>query len=354
MKNRFPTSWRLLIGVAALGLLLAACGDADGDDPDGGEPAGDEVDDQAADDDAAAAENGELELTEITVGTLPISDLMQFYVADSQGFFEDEGLTVEQQNMSSGAAVAAGIESGALDVGWSNSVSIFQAHAQGLEFQYIAGGLFQGPDHWTQAITVAAGSDIAEPGDLEGRSVALNGLGNINELVMRAYLDDQGMDPDGVNFVEMPFPDMASALESGQVDAALPTEPFVTGPTNAGAVEILEPEPFSVLGSEPFVAGWFARTAWAEDNPNTADAFFRAVQTATEYLEDNPEIRLEMIAEYTQIDPELAEQIGFGINVAELTPEDLQEQVDMSEQYGLISSAFDADEILAPTAAGGQ
>jgi ABC-type nitrate/sulfonate/bicarbonate transport system substrate-binding protein len=56
----------------------------------------------------------------------------QLYVADAKGFFREESLKVEIRNLEAGAAIIPALQSGSLDVGWSNSISILQARARGL------------------------------------------------------------------------------------------------------------------------------------------------------------------------------------------------------------------------------
>src|SRR4051812_26120272 len=49
--------------------------------------------------------SGPPEIHKVTVGALPITDLKQLFVADAEGFFRQEGLTVEIKNFDGGAEV---------------------------------------------------------------------------------------------------------------------------------------------------------------------------------------------------------------------------------------------------------
>jgi NitT/TauT family transport system substrate-binding protein len=293
-----------------------------------------------------AGASGEPEIHELKVGALPITDLKQLYVADAQGFFREEGLEVEIQNFEGGAAIIPAVESGAVDLGWSNSISILQARARGLEVRFFAGGVYQGPGHWISAIMVPESSPIRRPEQLRGRTVALNTLANINELVMRAYLDRAGVASDDTEFLEIPFPDQPASLEAGRVDAAVPTEPFVTVANQKGA-RVLDARPFAAIGPEPFVAAFFASDDWLRENPNTAAAFRRAVIKATHYWNDHPEQRAEIITDYTEVPPELAQQISFGEPRTKVREQDVQAQIELSHKYELLPRTFDASAVLA-------
>src|SRR5690606_41642285 len=69
-------------------------------------------------------------------------------------------------------------------------------------------------------------SDL-RPADLAGRTVAVNALNNIGGLLISGALRKLGVDTTAIKFMEIGFPDANAALESGRVDAAYQTEPFL-------------------------------------------------------------------------------------------------------------------------------
>jgi NitT/TauT family transport system substrate-binding protein len=293
-----------------------------------------------------ADRTGEPEVRKLRVGALPITDLKQLYVADAKGFFRQEGLEVEIQNFEGGATIIPAVQSGSVDLGWSNSISILQARARGLDVRFFAGGLYQGPGHWTSAIMVGGASPIGTAEQLQGRTLALNTLGNINELVVRAYLDREGLAPGAYELLEVPFPDQPAALEAGRVDAAVPTEPFVTLAEEGGS-RVIESRPFRAIGSHPFVAAFFTTDRWLRENPNAAAAFRRAVNKATVYWNDHPDERSEIISRYTQVPAAAAEKIALGEPRTEISPAELQRQIELCHKYGLIPKTFDPADVLA-------
>ena len=55
--------------------------------------------------------------------------------------------------------------------------------------------------------------------DLAGKTIAVNALKGVGEIVIRAALSKLGVDRNSVKLVAMPFPAMRAALNNGQVDA---------------------------------------------------------------------------------------------------------------------------------------
>ena len=75
---------------------------------------------------------------------------------------------------------------------------------------------------------------VTDAKQLEGKTVSVNTLKNLPEVAVRNALEQAGVDPSTVKFVEIPFPDVPAALESKRVDAAFAVEPFVGASAGAG------------------------------------------------------------------------------------------------------------------------
>jgi|GEM_PF-6036519 ABC-type nitrate/sulfonate/bicarbonate transport system substrate-binding protein len=60
------------------------------------------------------------------------------YFALDQGFFKAAGLDVTLETGANGPAVAAGVVSGAIDIGLSNVITLAQARARGVNFVLVA------------------------------------------------------------------------------------------------------------------------------------------------------------------------------------------------------------------------
>jgi NitT/TauT family transport system substrate-binding protein len=311
--------------IVALVTTLTACG--------GGDPSSPSA--------TAPADAGEPEQAELTVGVLPLADLAPFYLAIQEGLFEEQGLTVEADVASGGAAQIAAAVAGDIDVVFSNYVSVLQAAEEGLPLRIVRENNRSGP----QGIYVPAGSDITDPADLAGARIAINSLGNIQELTARAVLESHGVDLGSLTFVELPPPDMPAALSEGNVDAAWLVEPFLTQAEQNGiATRVVSA--FEGPTENLPVAGWAATAQFVQENPNTVAAFVRALDEAMSLAVEQPETVTEVIPTYTNISPEVA---------AQLSPPGLSEISDLSDfgtladlmvEYGLMDEGLDMDEVV--------
>ncbi len=283
----------------------------------------------------------------VTVGYIPIGDCLQLYVAKDMGFFEHEGLTVEQKAMKGGAVIAPAVESGEADVGWSNAISIIIAHSKGFDFGFITSGAISiEGGHRVHSLLAGKDSGIAGVAGLKGKTVAVNTLGNINELSMVALLDAHGLKPEDVKLVEVPFPAMETALTKGGVDAVLAVEPFVTLILSHGAADMLVQSVHASYGKKFMIGSWFAKKSWVKGNPETAAAFARAINKASDFVNAHPDMVPEILVNNTKLTAGLVEKITMPAFDSQFDPQDLQQMINLAAQYRFIPEAFPAADVI--------
>jgi len=315
--------------LAALALVMAACGDDDasGSSQDGGTGP---------------------ETEQLKVGLLKIGDVLPFWVAEREGFFQDVGFdSVVATEMAGGAAIQPAVQSGQLDLGWSNQVSMILAHTQGFDFKFFAGGVFLTPETMrNQSILVKKDSPIRSAQDLVGKTIGMNTLGNLNELAARAWLDREGVDHTKVKMVELGTPLTVPPLVQGRVDASTANEPAITTALAKGDVRILADDPFASFGEEPFLAGWMSTGKWLDEHPRAAKAFAEAMQKAIDWIKANPDEANAILTEKTGIPAAVVGKMVKSVDKPDIRPEDLEPYIEASKKYGLTKETFDASELL--------
>jgi NitT/TauT family transport system substrate-binding protein len=203
----------------------------------------------------------------LRIGLIPAEISAEIFYGIDEGFFSRNGLTVDFQAFTNGNSIAAGLASGALDIGLSDVVSILSAHARGLPFGYIAPGLLHGERAPTYGIIVAGDSPIHEAKDFNGKTFGVNGLKNIVQIAVEAWIDNNGGDSMSVRFVEMPIPVMAAAVARGEVQAAGPNEPALTLAEQGGARVILMDK--NAIAPVYMLSGWVTTSDWATAHPRS-------------------------------------------------------------------------------------
>jgi NitT/TauT family transport system substrate-binding protein len=279
--------------------------------------------------------------TKIRLGLLPFSEALAAVIADRQGFFKSEGLDVEVTKFASGAAAVPVLQSGRLDIVFSNTVSTLQAIEQGLDAVVLAPGAVvrSSPPDTTTALIVRKGS-LKSLKDLEGKRVAVNVINSTAWLHMVAALAKHGVDRTKVRFTEVPFPQMNDPLLNEQVDAVGQVEPFRSALMATDKVEIVS---WTYVETAPNsdITQYIALTPWVEKNRETAVKFTRAVNKGAQFAQSNEAATREINVAYTGLNPALKDkvllpQLGTAVNVAGMT-----RTMELMQQYGMLKAPID-------------
>lgn len=247
----------------------------------------------------------------VTVGALPILDVAPLHLGIQEGLFEDEGLDITVENAQGGAAIVPAVLQGDTPIGFSNVTSLLIARSKGLPVQIIAPASASTGEIGNDfaAVVVNDDSDIQEPADLAGKTVAINTLNNISDTVIRETVRKDGGDEDAIDFVEMAFPDMPAALDAGNVDAVFVVEPFLTITEKAGARAVAWPYADAVDDLE--VAVFFTSEQTAQQNPELIEKFTRAMVASQELASSDEEKLRAIPTVYTEIDESLLPDLTF-------------------------------------------
>ncbi|MGM7669931.1 ABC transporter substrate-binding protein [Microbacterium sp. A93] len=341
-STRITGRTRWLAPLLAAPLLLSSCGGGGTSGPQDGAPAED---------------TGSTESTTGTTGTTAVrvadtagmpSAFLQYGV--NEGFFETEGLDVTVDVSIGGAAAVPAVVNGETQFAGSNTVSAILAASKGLPITIVAAGTrtVADPAEDFARIVASSSSGIEDVSDLEGATIAVNTLENINDVVIMTLMEDAGADRTQVKFAEMGFSDMLPAVANGQVDGALLIEPFVTMAVDQGAVEVASP--YAESRADMMVGTYMTSEDYAAENPEVVEAFQRGIDATGQAIAEDPDAFREALPEVTTIEPDLAGQIHLPVWNATVDEETLQFLNERMVRYGLLDEEITVEDIVTPAA----
>jgi NitT/TauT family transport system substrate-binding protein len=203
----------------------------------------------------------------------------------NMGFFKKRGLDVAISVFNSGAAVAAAVVGGDVQIGNSNLLQLSEAYGHGIPLVLVAPAGVYDPRHPDALCVVAAGSPIVSPKDLNGKVVAGASVGGQDQLSLSALVDKSGGDSSTVKFVEIAQGEMVAALEAGRIAAAELSEPELSA---AGSRVRAIGDPSAAVAPMVLETAWFTTRAWLEQNKDTARRFVAAIYEAGNWSMANP------------------------------------------------------------------
>ena len=153
------------------------------------------------------------------------------------------------------------------------------------------------------AIVVGPDSEISSAEDLEGTTIAaLSGTDPYFFLLQT--LDSVGLTVDDVQIVDLPHADGRLALQQEQVDAWAGLDPIMADAVSSDGAQLAVREPdrlsYSVLN---------VREDFLQESPEAVELVLAQYERARQWIQDNPEETVEILAAAAEIDPTIAEQV---------------------------------------------
>ena len=284
-------------------------------------------------------------LPHVRVAAIPIDVGALSYFAAQQGFFKKHGLDVEIVQGGNGAAVAAAVVGGSIDIGDGNTTTLATGHERGVPFVMVAPSGAYSSKAPTGALLVAKNSPIKGPKDLAGKTIGVSGVRNISEVATRAWMDKNGVSSDSLKFVEIPFSQMAGALTAGRVDAVMAEEPSFSTIISSDVGRVLA-TPYDVIAPLWIEGGYFVTMDYAKANPEVVKKFADAMAEAAVWANANHAATAAMLAEFAKTPVGPTQQRMYyppRLSVAEFQP-----LIDASSKYGVLKERFPAKDMFAP------
>jgi|SRR5690625_540087 len=324
MHKKFLTG---LATAAAAALALTACGGGGGNEE-------------------ASGDGGEQEMRDVTIGVLSIAPSVGVAYGIEHGIFEEHGFDVNYEISSAGAAMLPAVSAGQLDFGVGNPLSVTTAVDQGLEMKIVAGysnSLEEGED--VAGVVTRADSEIETWADLEGKTTAVNALNTLGDLTVMHLAEEDGADPQALEFSEMGFPDMPAQLERGNADAVWIPEPFLSGMLEDDANQLVG---YSFQETDPGMATMVTFTSGelAEEDPEMVAEFGEAMTEALEAAQEDQEGSRELLVEFLEISEEDAQNLVMERLSGEIDREQLMFMVDLADRYDFIGDAPSEEDLF--------
>jgi NitT/TauT family transport system substrate-binding protein len=289
----------------------------------------------------------------VTVQVLPITDVVPIYVGIDKGFFREENIEIKTQTAQGGAEIIPQVQNGSVQIGYSNTPSLFIAASKNLPIEIVApadGGIGEKMGKGAiDAIMVKKDSPIREPKDLIGKTVAVNTLKNISDVSTSGALDKLGIDPRGVKYLEVPLPDMLGALDAGRVDAVFIVSPFKTIAEQSGKYRtIINPEP--VLRPNMHNTAYFVSKPWGEENEELLERFLRALRKSMEYSDTHDAANRQQLAKYTELPKDVIPTIPIGERIPDCEEFEASSKIliDVMVKFDAIEERPDLEELIRP------
>lgn len=253
----------------------------------------------------SGAESGGAVEASINLGLVQGQDFihaMPARVAEAQGFFTEQGLTVTVIDFTSGSDLTKAMAGGSVDVGAATGLDAVSAAAHDVDLQAFWGTEAASP----MALIVAADSDITGFADLAGTSVGISRVGSLTDYTLRAALDAAGVDFSAVT--EVPLGDPASTiagLANGDIQSLVLPVNFAYTVEADGTGKLAEVAADVIGGSDQF-AVLMASSTYIGDNEDALRELTAAYTEAIQWMADNRDATIALAVEQLGMKEDIA------------------------------------------------
>jgi len=186
--------------------------------------------------------------------------------------------------------------------------------------------------------------------DLRGKTFARPSKYSNQYLVITKLMEDEDMKPDEIKFVDMPPPDMPSALAAGAIDAYFIGEPYAAKAELNGTGRVL----YHAKDIWPrFVSCVLVvRDELIRDQPGVVRDLVRGIAESGEWAERNRKDAARVAAPYFRQDQKLLEYVLTTpldrVSYRHLTPtdEDLQQIMKYALKAGILRRPIDLSDLV--------
>lgn len=256
----------------------------------------------------------------VKLATQPLLLNMPGYIAQDEGFFDDQDLDVEFLTVGRGLAaeVIPPLSTGDIDVATSAaSFALFNSIKRGIDVKVVAekGSYGSDPEACSDSALMARkelvdNGELKTVSDLKGRKVGVNRETSdgqaVNELLKTA-----GLTLKDVQETPLPFNARVDALLGGSVDVSLSGEPQITQLVESGRVVAWQ-HTREFLGDATVGILVFGPNLLKKDT-DAGDRFVAAyLKGMAQFQKGATKRNVEITAKYTELDPALLGKVCWG------------------------------------------
>lgn len=240
----------------------------------------------------------------IMVGGLDKQIYLPFMLAQRLGFYEKQGLNVTLQNEGAGVDATTNLLAGKVD-----GVGGFYDHTIAMQ------GLGQSVESVVSMLTTPGEVELCRnevkdqihsPADWAGRNLGITDVGSSTDFLTQYLAEKNGVDPAKIHRVGVQAGNtLIGALQHGNVDCAMTTEPTVSTLLATGSAYILldmrtAPDTVQQLGGEYPATSLYMTTSYVDSHPDVVQKLANAYVETLKWIQthDGMQVADQMPADY--------------------------------------------------------
>jgi NitT/TauT family transport system substrate-binding protein len=288
----------------------------------------------------------------VRVGVVPGIDNATLYLAKKNGYFSSAGISVEIADYKTVGAELHALRQGHVDIAAGDYGDLFakQSALQKSAFKILADGYDAAPG--VVQIMTMPNSPVKSPSGLR-----VIGAPNVDEVgaptggpnslaiaSATSVLQSLGVNLSNLTWQNMSETQEINELVSGQIKAALLTQPYVYRAQQKGAILLVDACSGATAGIP--LSGYFTSTSWANDQSKEVAAFRTGLARANAQAAMPGPVQA-ILPKYAHLSTEEAALITTGVYPLSTITANLQRTADLMNRVGMIPRQLNVAKMIA-------
>ena len=245
----------------------------------------------------------------IKVVFLPYLSNAPFFIAQEEGYFKEQGLTIEFAEISRSSEAIPALEKGEVDVvGGALSVGLLNAIYRGANIKLVADKGHVPTTGCGSTSFIASNNFLnahssKDPSELNAARIGANPVGFVGYM-LDIHLKQGNLSLDDIDIFNNKEPDQFQALQDGTLDLMSASEPWVTRVIQAGLGEIWVSD-VEVVPDSCFTLVWYGPNFLSDDNDLGNRFMVAYLKGVAQFNQGKTERNVEIIVKHTGLEEEL-------------------------------------------------
>jgi NitT/TauT family transport system substrate-binding protein len=230
-------------------------------------------------------------------GLMPAFSQADIAVAQDDGFFKEQELTVQTQGLASGVQTVQSVVAGDSDIAASSIEPVLAAAGQG-NLTIIGSYADRLP------VVMETPATITKPADLKGRQLGIQSVGAFREIMTRFVYQGAGLTQGDVHYVPVTDTGYVSALLNNRIDSAiLQQEQSIDAEQRDPSLHVLVDLEKTLPNY--YYGTYFVKADWLQAHRDVAVRFLTAITKAHRLI----------YSDRAKVVPQIAAATGFSTDV---------------------------------------
>jgi len=259
----------------------------------------------------------------VRVAIVPVVSLGPYMIAREKGFFEEEGIRIEEMLSRNSAVRLQATISGNVDFASTGfDADVISAIQQGAPLRIVLpiarereGFTF---NWWLIRKDLWDSGQVRDFKDFKGRRITVGtARASVSDMLLRLALKQAGLTVGDITFVVMNHPEVPAALAAKAVDIAESLDPFAQAAIDRGHAHRLRSAVSAFPGGVLDLAVLIMNTSFYRDKPELARGFVRAWLRGAEFFNAalqhgrNRDEFNRILAKFSELPLEVLGKIGY-------------------------------------------